>query len=102
MIPLPIPPIPFAGASASTFPDALDRIIQLHPADPIAIAVQDITPGSTLCVPNGGCFVTVEHIPAGHKIALRDLAPGETILRYGCRIGQASQADRGRELGPHA
>ena len=68
-----------------------DRIIQLHPADPIAIAVQDIMPGSTLRAPDGGRLVAAERIPAGHKIALRDLAPGETVLRYGCRIGQASQ-----------
>jgi altronate dehydratase len=68
-----------------------DWIIQLHPADPIAIAVQDILPGSTLCAPDGGSLVAVDRIPAGHKIALRDLAPGETIHRYGYRIGQASR-----------
>ena len=59
--------------------------------DPIAIAVQDIALGSTLRAPDGGRLVAAERIPAGHKIALRDLAPGETILRYGCRIGQASR-----------
>jgi len=84
-------PIPVAGASAPALPDAPDRIIQLHPADPIAIAVQDVSTGSTLRAPDGGHLVAAEHIPAGHKIALRDLAPGETVLRYGCRIGQASQ-----------
>ena len=68
-----------------------DQIIQLHPDDPIAIAVQDIAPGSSLRAPDGGRLVAAERIPAGHKIALRDLAPGETILRYGCRIGQASR-----------
>ena len=68
-----------------------DRIIQLHPDDPIAIAVQDIEPGAVLRTPDGGRLVAADRIPAGHKIALRDLAPGETVLRYGCRIGQASQ-----------
>jgi altronate dehydratase len=77
----------YVGAS----PNVSDRIIQLHPADPIAIAVQDITAGTALRAPGGGCLVAVDDVPAGHKIALRDLTPGETILRYGCRIGQASQ-----------
>ena len=84
-------PSPLVDVSSSESPEVADRLIQLHPADPIAIAVQDIAPGSTLCAPDGGCLVAAERIPAGHKIALRDLAPGETILRYGCRIGQASQ-----------
>ena len=62
------------------------------PTDPIAIAVQDIEPGAELGAPEGERWlVAAERIPAGHKIALRDLAPGETVLRYGCRIGQASQ-----------
>ncbi len=79
---------PFVHSKAQ---DVTDRIIQLHPADPIAIAVQDVGPGTELRAPDGGRLVAAEHIPAGHKITLRDLAPGETILRYGCRIGQASQ-----------
>ena len=53
--------------------------------------MQDIEAGSELRTPDGGRLVAAERIPAGHKIALRDLAPGETILRYGCRIGQASR-----------
>ena len=68
------------------------RVIRLHPDDPIAIAVQDIEPGSEVQAPDGGTFAAADRIPAGHKIALRNLAPGETILRYGCRIGWASQA----------
>src|SRR5437764_270203 len=28
-------------------------------------------------------------IPAGHKIALRDIAAAEQVVRYGCSIGKA-------------
>ena len=80
--------VPIGDSNAQ---DLAGFIIRLHPADPIAIAVQDIAPGSTLRAPDGGRLVAAERIPAGHKIALRDLAAGETVLRYGYRIGQASQ-----------
>jgi (2R)-sulfolactate sulfo-lyase subunit alpha len=27
-------------------------------------------------------------IPLGHKIALKDLKPGDTVIKYGCDIGK--------------
>src|SRR6516162_7109974 len=33
---------------------------------------------------------TVERIPAGHKVAIKSIAPGEPILRYGQVIGFAT------------
>ena len=30
-----------------------------------------------------------EGIPAGHKVALRDIAAGEKVIKYGCPIGTA-------------
>lgn len=33
----------------------------------------------------------VTEIPVGHKIALRDISVGETILKYGVVIGKATQ-----------
>ena len=37
-------------------------------------------------------------IPYGHKIALRDVAKGETIFKYGLSIGYASQDIRAGDL----
>lgn len=31
---------------------------------------------------------TVSNIPIGHKIALHDLAPGDTVVKYGVDIGK--------------
>ena len=31
---------------------------------------------------------TVSNIPIGHKIALQDLAPGDTVMKYGVDIGK--------------
>ncbi len=37
-------------------------------------------------------ILAVEAIPTGHKIALRDIAPEEDIVKYGVVIGQATAA----------
>lgn len=71
-----------------------DVALQLNPADPVAIARQDLAagmrvkPGQDL----GESFTIRDDIPAGHKFALRSVNPGETVLRYGQPIGIASQA----------
>ena len=33
-------------------------------------------------------FTTLDDIPIGHKIALRDLAVGDTVMKYGVDIGK--------------
>ena len=39
---------------------------------------------------NVGVLITPrEGIPAGHKIALKDIAKGEKVIKYGCPIGTA-------------
>ena len=35
-----------------------------------------------------------EHVPQSHKVALREFAPGEPVLRYGQAIGHANRAIR--------
>ena len=58
--------------------------IRINPADTVAVALQDL-PG----------------IPAGHKFALRDIAAGEDIIKYGNPIGHALHAIRKGELVDH-
>jgi (2R)-sulfolactate sulfo-lyase subunit alpha len=33
-------------------------------------------------------LVAKHDIPIGHKVALRDLAPGDTVIKYGADIGK--------------
>ena len=40
-----------------------------------------------------------EDIPLGHKVALRDMAPGDTVIKYGIDIGRVVQPIR---KGAHA
>jgi len=66
--------------------------IQLHPSDNVAIAKQDIAPATVVTMPTGAVLSVADPIPAGHKLALCALAPGDAVLRYGYRIGNATRA----------
>ena len=47
-------------------------------------------------------FETLSDIPIGHKIALKDLAVGDTIMKYGTDIGKVVQPiKRGEHLHVH-
>ena len=72
----------------SAFPTADNSVIQLHPSDNVAVARAPVSAGMALRV-NGIDVVASDPIPAGHKIALRAIAAGETVLRYGQVIGRA-------------
>ena len=62
----------------------MKEFLQIHPADTVAVALQEM-PG----------------IPAGHKFALRDIAQGEDVIKYGYPIGHATRAIRKGELVDH-
>ena len=60
----------------------------------MATAIRDIAAGevANVGVDDGAVTVTVsETIGAGHKLALRQIAKGEGILKYGTVIGRATQ-----------
>lgn len=61
--------------------------------DNVGVAVIDIAPGEPAqgTSLDQGTSLTVtarEAIPLGHKIALRDLRPGDTVIKYGEDIGK--------------
>ncbi len=60
--------------------------IRLHPDDSVVIARATLLPGT----PVADNVTARDRIPAGHKVAVRGLAPGEAIRRYGQIIGFAS------------
>src|SRR5437870_11820526 len=61
-------------------------VIRLHPNDGVLIARASLPPG--MVVADG--VTTAERIPAGHKVAIRPIALGEPIRRYGQIIGFAT------------
>src|ERR1700722_5643360 len=63
-------------------------VIRLHPEDNVVIARATLLPGA----PVGDNALAAQRIPAGHKVAVRAIAPGDAIRRYGQIIGFASAA----------
>jgi (2R)-sulfolactate sulfo-lyase subunit alpha len=71
------------------------------------VVVEDIQPGTDV---TGWIMETDETItlkaldavPLGHKIALRDIKSGETVLKYGHDVGRAvDDVPRGRHVHVH-
>lgn len=62
--------------------------IRLHAADNVVVARLDITAGRQ--VPDEG-LTTLDHVPAGHKLATAPIAKGEPVRRYSQIIGFATQ-----------
>src|SRR5260370_15564397 len=61
-------------------------VIRLHPDDGVLIARSSLPAG--MVVAEG--VTTVERIPAGHKVAIKPIATGEPVRRYGQIIGFAT------------
>ena len=57
--------------------------------DNVATALEPLESGRLIDLP-GASVTTVEAIPSGHKVALRPIAAGEAVLKYGSPIGVAS------------
>jgi altronate hydrolase len=77
-------------------PTAETSTIHLNSADNIAIARVALPAGQV--VREAGLEIrAAAPIPAGHKLALRDIHAGERVIRYGCPIGRASRDIRAGE-----
>lgn len=50
----------------------MTEYIQINPADNVAVALHPLSKGTVIEV-NGNSIELMEDIPAGHKIALKDL-----------------------------
>lgn len=65
----------------------MSRVLILNPADDVAVALEDLAPGAA---PGGLDAPVRDDIPAGHKVARRDIAEGAIVRKYGQVIGRAS------------
>ena len=61
--------------------------IRIHPDDNVAVAIRPLVAGETV-----GHVVVRDDVPAGHKLALRDLEQGEPVVKYGFPIGATTEA----------
>jgi hypothetical protein len=74
-------------------PAAEDQIclLQINSADNVAVAVQALQAGHKENI-GGAMLVVLQNVNLGAKLALRDIAVGEKIIKFGEPIGSASEA----------
>jgi altronate hydrolase len=72
-------------------------VLQLDPRDNVLVALTTLDLGMTVrygpAASPASCVVT-QTIPAKHKMALKDLKPGDLIFMYGMVVGEAVEAIR--------
>ena len=69
----------------------MQQYIRINESDNVAVALTTLEKTFSLTLEPGDFTVqTLEEIPAGHKVALRDIREGEEIIKYGYRIGIAT------------
>lgn len=63
---------------------------RLHPDDDVAVALAGLPAGVSVTVEGMPPLTTRAAIPFGHKVALRAIAPGDLVRKYGEVIGRAT------------
>ena len=70
---------------------ATARTLRLDPRDDVAVALEPLQPGARIAA-NDGLIGVRGDVPYGHKVALRDMAAGETVRKFGWPIGRLTAA----------
>lgn len=68
------------------------NVLRLHPDDNVVTAIRELQQGEPLRanapLPE---IRTRQAIPFGHKVAIRPIAEGQDVIKYGASIGIATQ-----------
>lgn len=71
-------------------------LLRISPDDNVLVAVRTLEPGTLLEI--GGLPIPLaDRVSLGHKLAARDIAAGERIIKYGVPIGSATTSIRAGE-----
>ncbi len=69
----------------------MNKTLRIQPTDDVAVALGPLASGDTIPGPDGQPVKVAEAIPQAHKVALRPIAQGAPVLKYGSPIGYATQ-----------
>jgi len=69
------------------------KALRIDPRDNVAVALDDIAPGSQVLI-QGLTLEVLDRVPFAHKMAIRPIAAGEPILKYGVPIAVATVSIR--------
>ena len=70
------------------------QAFRIDAADNVATLLSDTDQDAMVAVQGDGGLLAVQakqEIRSGHKIALREVSPGERVIKYGAPIGEASR-----------
>ncbi len=67
-----------------------NRLLRLSTLDNVAMATGDIAAGAS-AVWDDGTLNVASKIAVGHKVAVRKIAAGEKVIKFGCPIGSATR-----------
>lgn len=71
-------------------PSPHTNFVLLNPRDSVVVALQDLTPGTELQLAERRLTVR-DYIPAGHKMAIREIAAETPVYKFGWSIGLTTQ-----------
>jgi altronate hydrolase len=67
----------------------MERLLRIHPEDNVGVAPFGLTAGEEIKA--AGCGLCAkQEVPPGHKLALRAIVAGESVVKYGFPIGIAA------------
>ncbi len=69
----------------------MGKFLQIHPDDNVVVCLEELKKGDSVTLGNGTVVAALEDIPAGHKMAVRDIEDGKDIVKYGYAIGHATE-----------
>src|SRR5688572_27955655 len=79
------PKDPMTSAVATDSP-----LILLHPSDDVAVTRRTIPQGLEIPLPDGSTVRAGAVIASDHKVAVKEVAPGQPVRKFGQVIGQAT------------
>ncbi len=66
------------------------RLLLLSPDDNVLVIIATLQAGETVLL-KGTPVALPAQLPLGHKLAAREIAPGEKVIKYGVPIGSATR-----------
>ncbi len=69
----------------------MKRYLRINPSDNVVVALQTLSAGTTIEIEDEKITLLTD-VPAGHKCAIKDLAEGENVIKYGFPIGHTRHA----------
>ncbi len=70
----------------------MQNFLKINDNDNVVVALQELPAGTAITLEDGVTVTATEDIPAGHKMAVCDIAEGSEVIKYGYRIGNAKEA----------